>query len=935
MIFSSSADKTTPPFSGFIDTLIVPLVGVILVLGSALMLYYLQKEMYAEQVRAGAKDALALSDAVKQFRDFYATQIVPKAREGGLPIIHNYHEVPGALPLPATFTLDFGLFMSANSQGTRVKVFSDYPFPWRAAQRNLDDFERAALAALKQDPDTPYFRVSEVRGQSVLQLAVSDRLKEACIHCHNTYPGSPKTDWKAGDVRGVLLIEKPLFSEPKMLEQGIFRWVLASAVLIGVSLFLVWVVMRRLRRSMDENALKTEQAESARQQLEHEMRQRTEAESSMRLNEAKLRAIFDSILEGVVVIDEEGRIVEVNRITCKMFGYGFRALIGQNVRLLMPEPDASMHDNYIKHFLEGGEPKVIGKLRQVQGLRSDGTQFSLHLAVSRVKVEQAGYFAAVITDITERLAAEAALKAARDEALDSARLKSEFLANMSHEIRTPMNGVIGMTYLLSQTALSPEQKEWLQTIQKSSEALLTVINDILDFSKIEAGKLELVKDLFDPVQTVEETLELFSGAASEKGLGLGYMLLSPIPLQVEGDEARLRQILNNLVGNAVKFTATGHVVVRLEAGEKPGQIHFTVSDTGMGIPEDKRRFLFKPFSQIDGSITRQFGGTGLGLVICRQLVELMEGQIGVETELGQGSTFWFNVSFECSGAVSRRLPLFESAGYPILYWGPDPVFQAQLEGWGLVVYPIRTKAEAEDILEKTKARSLIMEYTGEVQSLVDQIAWLGKTKGEALEHVGILAQRHDALRLREAGIMASPFLHRPLRVQALEAFLQVPSPLQVQTPPVLIPPEVLVLSAPEEKEVSPSRAAIAQARVLVVEDNPVNQKLILALLKRYGIAAALAANGEDGLVKLEKERWDLVFMDCQMPVLDGFRAAQRWRESEKNQPERGHTPIVALTANAMEGDRERCLASGMDDYLSKPIRPEHLENVLIQWVGLK
>ena len=897
-------------------TLLVPLFGLLLFLGAGGVLFYLSGAVQQHNLATAQEDASNFAHSVTQFRNFYSAEIVPRARAAGMNITHDYRHLPDALPLPATFTLNFGEFLSSEQHGFKVSLYSDKPFPWRARERKLDDFQVKALRALSINPSAPVVQLENRGGEKWLRYAVADRLLDSCVACHNSYPGSPRTDWKAGDVRGVLEIQRPMTAGEVVLQSGIRNAVLVSVSLIIASMLLVSLTLRGLRRSVEESRALAEATRKANARLQAEIAQREEVEQTLRFNEGKLLNIFDSILEGVVVIDQQGRIIQINRVTCAMFGYPQEELLGRNVALLMPEKHAHQHDEYLARYLRTGEGMIIGRVRQEMGRRKDGSCFPIHLAVSEVRAGDAVFFTAVISDITERLAYERELQQARDTALDSARMKSEFLANMSHEIRTPMNGVIGMTGLLLDTPLSPEQRELVETVQRSADALLTVINDILDFSKIEAGKLEMVQAGFSPVQVLEETLDLLGERAASKGLELGYVLQGPVPARMLGDGGRFRQVLNNLIGNAIKFTETGWVQV--EMGPAPGGgLEVRVRDTGMGIPADKLRYLFQPFSQVDGSVTRQFGGTGLGLAISRQLVELMGGRIGVESELGRGSAFTFQVAFQ---PLPGNTDTVASActGTTVLLWGEGAVLPAQLRGWGLEVTACQHLDQVLAALAAAPQAGLLLDVP-EDGATVHQLGQLQ----EACARRGLPPPRlclllHRGQGLAGASALASlPRLYKPLRLQAMLDFLH-------QRP-----------ALPARPDASPALAessGYGGRRVLVVEDNPVNQKLIQALLLKTGVELTLAGNGEEALALMQARPFDLVLMDCQMPVLDGLEATRRWRLVEATDGRR-RLPVVALTANAMEGDRERCLAAGMDDYLSKPIKREALEEKLASWLA--
>jgi PAS domain S-box-containing protein len=640
----------------------------------------------------------------------------------------------------------------------------------------------------------------------------------------------------------------------------------------------------------------------------------------------ELRNIIESISPDVLLlVDLDRNVLMCNSSVKRMFGYAVNEVVNQKSNMLYFDRRTDpKRDHEIFEVLENDG----FHLGFATGIKKNGETMPLEIISGDLCSGNGAVL--LLRDITERRRAEDQ----KDAAIAANRAKSKFLANMSHEIRTPMNAVIGMTELVLGTPLSAQQKEYLWTVKTSADSLLALLNQILDLSKIEAGQLELDEVDFDLRSAMENAADMLAVKADEAGLELTCHIKPDVPTALVGDPARLRQIIVNLTTNAIKFTQEGQVAISAETQEKENSsafLHFAVSDTGTGIPPDKTETIFETFQQADTSTTRKYGGTGLGLTISRQLVEMMGGKIWVESELGKGSTFHFTARFQLSrkeateGSSIRDLAL---SGSPVLILDDNPmnrlVLKEMTSSWGLESVEAADGKEAFAMMEKAfeagkpyRVLLLDSQLAGqdgfEVAKRAKERPYAANLKIILLTSVGRNGDQAQCANLGISGCLVKP-------VKQSELFNAM----------------MMALGHPIDEEVPRMtqhaiREAQKQLSILLVEDNPVNQKVAAAMLKRRGHRVAVASNGREALETLDKEPVDMVLMDVQMPEMDGFEATEHIRDREKANG--GHIPIVAMTAHAMKGDREKCLAAGMDDYVSKPIKGEDLFTVVEKLAG--
>ncbi len=666
----------------------------------------------------------------------------------------------------------------------------------------------------------------------------------------------------------------------------------------------------------------------------------------------RLQAIVDSAVDAIVTIDQCGNIQSFNKAAEDMFGYQEEEVIDRNVKLLMPDQFANEHDQYMNNYETTGISKIIGIGRELTAKTKDGSVFPIHLAISTIDLNEGVLYNGIIRDISAQKAAEKALIDGKEAAENAARYKSEFLASMSHEIRTPMNGVLGMLGLLMRSDLREEQHHYAELARSSADSLLTIINDILDFSKVEAGRLELEILDFNLNSQLGEFAESVSPKAQEKGLEIILNVTGVDRTMVKGDPGRIRQILSNLVGNSIKFTESGEVVIQASITPKDNRkllFACSVTDTGIGIPDEKIDSLFESFTQVDASTTRKYGGTGLGLSIVKQLCELMNGRVWVTSEENSGSCFSFEIELEESDESETVLPSVDIRGAQILIVDDNQtnreVLIGQLQSWGANVVEADSAAQAMAVLEARYNDSSLSEFVVAFLDMqmpdTDGMELGANIRSDArfdnmkLVMMTSMARRGDAQRFADLGFCA--YFPKPTTTSDLFDALQVVmagGDVLARAQPLVTKHYLKSLNSSAQDEIKHVQWS-KSVRILLVEDNQINQAVALGVLEDFGLISDVAGNGIEALIAIKEAAdmapYHLVLMDCQMPDMDGYEATRQLRDGVGGE-QAIDMPVIAMTANAMIGDRDKCLEAGMNDYLTKPIDNDELEAMLIKWL---
>ena len=600
---------------------------------------------YQQSILAKAQalqSAKQLANALAKFREIYTSEVVERVRRQGITVTHDYKEKEGAIPLPATLAMVLGNQIGGDETRAQTRLYSAFPFPWRRADGGLtDEFAKDAWAALTNRPDTPFYRFEELDGIPVLRYATADLMRPACVACHNSNLDSPKTDWKVGDVRGVLEVISPLSALLAESRSGIISMAALMTLMALGGLSIIGIVLSYLRRAVTEAQDLTQRTRKTNKELEAEVIERRRAEEERRVSEAKLIGILDISWEAIISVDEQQRILMFNQRAEITFGYSADEVLGQSLDLLLPSRFREGHRKKVEAFARG--PEVSRKMQErgeFIGLRKDGAEFLVEASISKLERGGETVFTVMLNDITERKMAEKSLQAAKEMAEVANRAKSEFLASMSHELRTPLSAILGFSEIIKNESFGPigsaQYRDYASDINESGQHLLDLINDILDLSKVESGVSQLIEEDIKVPEIIRAVEVLVKERASKGNISLTFECPDDLPT-LHADVRKLKQILVNLLSNALKFTpAGGAVTLKTWFDAESGHV-FQITDTGIGIAPDDIPKALSQFGQVDGELNRQHEGTGLGLPLTKALIELHGGTLDLQSEVSVGT----------------------------------------------------------------------------------------------------------------------------------------------------------------------------------------------------------------------------------------------------------------------------------------------------------
>lgn len=668
--------------------------------------------------------------------------------------------------------------------------------------------------------------------------------------------------------------------------------------------------------------------------------------AELRAESEKLQTVLHTIVDGIITFDINGIIKTINPAIEKIFGYQANEMVDKSFEMLMQKHDYIRYKKIMRQYLVGKDVNIVGKTHSIIGIKKNGEEFYVEIALNEMISDSDKIFVGIVRDVSERKKMESMLEQALHDANDANNAKSEFLASMSHEIRTPMNGIIGMTGLILETELSDKQLHFAKSISSSANSLLMIINDILDLSKIEADKLNLEIIPINIEALIHEVVEMMSSSTDPKKVEIIAKFDKSVPKFVHGDPVRIRQILYNLMSNAIKFTEKGHVLVEIkskEIREGKHELYIAVLDTGIGIPKDKLGLIFNKFDQADMSTTRKFGGTGLGLAICKKLASMMSGDIYVDSEVGKGSKFWFTMELELAGSIAEEGRYISTVPFKdtkILVVDDNKVscelIASELEGNNNEITQMHDPVEAlksiKDNTVNTNYDVIICDY---MMPVIDGISLVKQIKAEARykETLFILcsADRDQGKAEELEKIGFSGFLYKPIRNKAMKIMVATLLYQKKNNKPMKF---LDIHSIRKVKKVAVAQAAMDYSgkKLLLAEDNIVNQSVAVEVIQKYGFEIDTAENGKEAVQLFKDRKYDLVLMDCHMPEMDGFEATETIRQYETDK-DLVVTPIVAFTASVLEADLDKCSRFGMNGYITKPINRKRLEDTFAKWLA--
>ncbi|RXJ67627.1 hypothetical protein CRV08_09665 [Halarcobacter ebronensis] len=844
---------------------------------SFVVFYLVPKHSYENKIEHMSKEALKTLNYLKKIRVYYTSSVLDKIDNSSVNADYNYKENYHTIPLAETLVHDLALILPSNDM--KIKMYSSYPFPNRA-NRELNSFEKQSLALFLNNPDEIYKKDVLIDGKHSLRVAVADiMLDNSCVECHNSRADSPKRDWKINDVRGAIEIILP-FEDGVLLTPEELNALMYIFIFVLVSLGAHYIVIAIIR-SKDYKIVK--------QELEKEVAERTESLNSTvkLLNQYKKAVDFSAIVSKT---DPNGKITYVNEEFIKISQYQKEELLGKNHNIVR---HSDMPKSIFKELWETIKSKKIWK-GQIKNRAKDGSAYYVVTTIVPLldlndEIEE---FLAIRFNVTDIVESE--MKAQSADAT-----KSIFLANMSHEVRTPLNAIIGFSEVLSNSEkLDAKEKKQATIIQTSANSLLAIINDILDISKIESGNFEVLLDESDIYSIGEHVVELFSKKAAQKDIKLIFSIDPKIPLCIMTDSIRIRQVLSNFLSNAIKFTHEKGVVTLnislVDISANSAKIKFEVSDSGIGIPKDKLETIFDPFIQVDNKTNRKFEGTGLGLSICKHIIEALGSSVKIESVENKGTKFYFTLDTKiCTKKLNDKEEFSSKINFKI-------------------------SDENSELFHNIKRYLTLF---GEINSTKKDIDVIVCDKSE------IESFRKEYKEIPKLTIFEYESDLNSFKFDSNEIGLALPfyaSKVNDTLEELLKKSQKRVFNIDEAKK---TKGKKFKGRVLIAEDNSANQELIGYILTDLQIEFDIKSNGLETLEAYKNAKYDLVLMDINMPIMDGVEAFRKIRNYEENHKIE-NIPIVALTANAIKGDKEKFLSLGMDGYLSKPINTMELKELL-------